>query len=992
MVQRISSPVLVGRAAELARLAAALERAASGAPATVLVAGEAGVGKTRLLAEHGRRAEAAGATVLVGGCLDVGDGTLPYAPVVEALRSLVATADPAALDELVGAARPELSRLVPELGGPAPPPAGVTPPSRLFELLLGVLHRLAARGPVLLVVEDLHWADRSTRDLLGFLVRNLRGGVALVLSYRSDELHRRHPLRPFLAELERGRRVERLELGRLRRLELADLLAGILDHRPAARQVREVFARSQGNPFYAEELLAAAPDGAGLPPAVRDLLLARVEALPEEAQRVLRVAAAAGSRVDHELLAAVAGVPDRRLLELLREAVNRHLLASDQAGGAYRFRHALVQEVLYDDLLPGERATLHAAYAAALSARTGERAGLAELGQLAYHWSAAHDLGPALLASVRAGLAAEAVSALAEAEGHYGRALELWSQAPEAAATSPLDRPDLLQRAANAAMLSGQTDRAVALARQALAAVDPAAEPLRAGAALERLARYQWMNGDSDSAIATLEEAVAVIPSQPPSRELARALAAQGQLLMLRARNAMAAARCEQAISVARQAGARAEEGHARNSLGIAMTTFGQVDEGIAHLRAARRIAEELGDPEDIGRADYNLTGTLLAAGRTEEALAMALASRETAERLGAGGLYGSGGLHHAADALILLGRWEEAERLLSDELDLEPPGQRPVQPVFVHGLQARGLLRLWRGDTAAARANLEAVLAGERRLDPQFAAPLYARRARIASWEGQLDEARASVAEGLALLAGTDDLQLLTRVYLAGIEAEAARAETARARRSAEQLDDARQVARRLLEGIRAAAAGRVAIGSAAADLLTAEAEWSRVEGTSDPLRWGTAALAWDDLGFPFPAAYAHFRQADALLAAGASRAEAGAVLRRAWAVASGLGAGWLESEIGALARRGRIELEPARPEEPEASPPSPGAELGLTAREREVLALLADGRTNRQIAGTLYITHKTASTHVSHILAKLGVSNRSEAAAVAHRLGLAD
>ncbi|HEX8929539.1 MAG TPA: AAA family ATPase, partial [Actinomycetota bacterium] len=522
----------------------------------------------------GRRAEAAGATVLVGGCLDVGDGTLPYAPVVEALRSLVATADPAALDELLGAARPELSRLVPELGGPAPPPAGATPPSRLFELLLGVLHRLAERGPVLLVIEDLHWADRSTRDLLGFLVRNLRGGVALLLSYRSDELHRRHPLRPFLAELERGRRVERLELGRLSRRELADLLAGILDHRPAARQVREVFARSQGNPFYAEELLAAAPDGAALPPVVRDLLLARVEALPEEAQRVLRVAAAAGSRVDHELLAAVAGVPDRRLLELLREAVNRHLLASDQAG-AYRFRHALVQEVLYDDLLPGERAALHAAYAAALSARTGERAGLAELGQLAYHWSAAHDLGPALLASVRAGLAAEAVYALAEAEGHYGRALELWSQAPQAAAASPLDRPELLQRAANAAMLSGQTDRAVALARQALAAVDLAAEPLRAGAALERLARYQWMNGDSDGAIATLEEAVAVIPSQPPSRELARAMAAQGQLLMLRARNAMAAARCEQAISVARQAGARAEEGHARNSLGIAMAAFG---------------------------------------------------------------------------------------------------------------------------------------------------------------------------------------------------------------------------------------------------------------------------------------------------------------------------------------------------------------------------------------------------------------------------------
>jgi DNA-binding CsgD family transcriptional regulator len=989
MAQRISSPVLVGRAAELEALAAALERALTGVPATVVVAGEAGVGKTRLIAEHARRAEAAGATVLAGGCLDVGDGTLPYAPMVEALRSLAATVEPAALDELLGPARPELSRLVPELGGAAPPPAGATSPGRLFELVLGVLHRLAERTPALLVVEDLHWADRSTRHLLGYLVRNLRG-VALVLTYRSDELHRRHPLRPFLAELDRSRRVERLELGRLSRRELADLLAGILDRRPAARQVREVFARSQGNPFYAEELVAAGRDGGGLPPAVRDLLLARVEALPEEGQRVLRVAAAAGSRVDHELLAAVAGVPEDRLLALLREAVSRHLLASDETGGAYRFRHALVQEVLYDDLLPGERASLHAAYAAALSGRAGGDAGLAELGQLAYHWSAAHDLGPALLASVRAGLAAEAAYALAEAEGHYGRALELWGQAPEAAAASPLDRPALLQRAANAAMLSGGTDRAVALARQALAAVDAAAEPLRAGALLERLGRYQWMNGDSEAAIATLEEAVAVIPSQPPSRELARALAAQGQLEMLRARHGLAAARCEQAIAVARLAGARAEEGHARNSLGTALAALGRVDEGIAHLREARRIAEELGDPEEVGRAGYNLTGTLLASGRTEEALATALAAREVAERLGSGRLYGSGAVSHTADALILLGRWDEAEPLVTEDLDLEP-AQRLVSPTFAHRLQARGLLRLWRGDTTAARADVEAILAGQRRIDPQFAAPIHARLARIATWEDRLDEARRSVADGLALLAGTDDLQLLTRLYLAGIEAEATRAEVARARRSAEQLDDARQVAASLRERMRAAAAGARPVGTAVADLLTAEAEWSRVEGRADPLRWGSAAVAWDDLGFPFPAAYARFRQADALLGAGAPRVEAGAVLRRAWAVASRLGAGWLEREIASLARRARIELDPERAPEPVEAAPPPGAELGLTAREREVLALLADGRTNRQIAGTLYITHKTASAHVSHILAKLGVSNRSEAAAVAHRLGIA-
>jgi predicted ATPase len=213
VARRVSSPVLVGRDGEVAQLRAVLERAAAGRPATVVVAGEAGVGKTRLVAELVGQAGELGAVALTGGCLDVGEGVLTYAPLVEALRPLVGVLDPGELDRVLGGARAELARLVPELG----PQAGGRPaeaplaPTRLFELLLGVLHRLAEGGPVLLVVEDLHWADQSTRDLLGFLYRNLRGGVALVLTYRSDELHRRHPLGPFLAELDRSGRAERLE-------------------------------------------------------------------------------------------------------------------------------------------------------------------------------------------------------------------------------------------------------------------------------------------------------------------------------------------------------------------------------------------------------------------------------------------------------------------------------------------------------------------------------------------------------------------------------------------------------------------------------------------------------------------------------------------------------------------------------------------------------------------------------------------------------------
>jgi AAA ATPase domain len=416
---RVSSPVLVGRAAEAAQLWAAFERAQAGLPATVVVAGEAGVGKTRLVSEFITRVRAQGALTLAGGCPDVGEGVVAYAPLAEALRSLGSAVDPAELERVLGSARAELARLVPELGAQveagvqAAPEAGALTPGRLFELLLGVLHRLAERGPLLLVVEDLHWADQSTRDLLGFLVRNLRAGVALLLTYRSDELHRRHPLRPFLAELDRSGRTERVELGRLGRRELGELLAGILGEPAPAALAGEILARSEGNPFFAEELLAARAEGGGgsaeLPEALRDLLLARVEALLQATGRLLQVAAVAGRRVDHHLLAEVAAQPPDCLVELLREAVAHHILVVEGSSGAYAFRHALVQEAVYDDLLPVQRPPLHAAYARALAARIEGQgdAGTAELGRLAYHWYASHDLGRALLASVQAGQAAE---------------------------------------------------------------------------------------------------------------------------------------------------------------------------------------------------------------------------------------------------------------------------------------------------------------------------------------------------------------------------------------------------------------------------------------------------------------------------------------------------------------------------------------------------------------------------------------------------------
>jgi tetratricopeptide (TPR) repeat protein len=666
-----------------------------------------------------------GALALAGGCLDVGDGVVAYAPVVEALRPLPGLLAPEELERVLGGARAELARLVPELGAPGTTPpdgpeAGATVPGRLFELLLGVLHRLSEGRALLLVVENLHWADRSTRDLLGFLHRNLRGPVALVLTYRSDELHRRHPLRPFLAELERGGRAERLELGRLDRRELAERLRGILGEPAEEGLVEEILVRSEGNPFFAEELLAARREGVDLPEALRDLLLARVQVLSAATQRGLQVAAVAGQQVDHELLAAVAGQRPERLIEPLREAIGRQVLVVEEGGDTYRFRHALVQEAIYDDLLPVQRGPLHAAYAGALTARIERRGGGAtasELGQLAHHCYVAHDQGRALLASVRAGQAAEATFALAEAARHYERALELWELAPEAAARSPLDRSSLLQRAAQAAQLAGETSRAVALIEQALTEADAATEPRRVGALLERLAHYQWTDGDSAAAMATVQWAVATIPAEPPSPERARALAAHGQMLLLLSRLRAAWARCEQAVAAAHKVGDRAVEGHARNSLGTSLGKLGQLAPGIAQPEQARRIAEELGDPEDRFRAYHNLASVLMRDRRYAEVAALELEHLELARRFGALRTYGMVALADAAEALLWLGRFQEAERLLDEARDFGLPARssRVLLP-------ARARQRLWRGDLEGARADLEWLLErSAASLDPQL-------------------------------------------------------------------------------------------------------------------------------------------------------------------------------------------------------------------------------------------------------------------------------
>ncbi len=392
----VTSPVFVGRTEQLGRLLVLLERAESGRPAVALV----------------------------GGCMEVGDVGLPYVPFIDGFRDLGTRPGEAELMASLTAAVPGLARLLPQPLDPPSPAGDGFERIQLFDGVLTLLARLSERATLLLVAEDLHWADRSTRDLLAFLVRTRgRARIALVASYRSDELHRRHPLRPLLAELVRVGDVERVDLRPFDRDELVEHLEALAGGHVPVAAVDRILARSEGNAFFAEELVAAGAIQAdiGLPEALADVLLGRIEALPDEAREVLKVAAVAGRRVGHALLVATAGRPEEELERGLREVIAGQVLVADPVTESYRFRHALLQEVVYNDLLPGERGRLHATYARLLASP--EVGGPAA--ELAYHYLASHDLPGALAALLRAASDATSLSAPAEAFKHLDRAIEL---------------------------------------------------------------------------------------------------------------------------------------------------------------------------------------------------------------------------------------------------------------------------------------------------------------------------------------------------------------------------------------------------------------------------------------------------------------------------------------------------------------------------------------------------------------------------------------
>ncbi|GLZ39445.1 helix-turn-helix transcriptional regulator [Actinokineospora sp. NBRC 105648] len=990
LMPRLGSGIpLVARGRELRRLRAAVDAAGTGRAAAVLLAGDAGVGKTRMTEEVGAYAREQGALVLTGRCLDAGETGLPYLPVAEALAQVRELGvEPAQV-------RPALGRLFPDVALPTGPDPGrlasgmaipvVGPRSeqdigqlQLFDAVHGLLTDLAEQRPVVLVLEDLHWADGSTRSLLSFLFSRLRSQRLVVLgTYRSDDLHRRHPLRPLLAELVRLPQVERIELAPFGTADARAFVTALAEDLITEPVLREVAGRSEGNAFFAEELLAAYSEcGAGIPATLVDVLLARVERLSPATQNVVRVASVAGRRVPHARLRAVADLSDTDLEAALRDAVAHHVLVPDD-GDLYTFRHALLREAVYGDLLPGERVRLHAAYARELAADTGTR-GIAAA--LAHHSMESHALPAALTASVDAAWEAERLGAPAESLEHLERALKLWDAVPEAERPGDLDELTLLRRASWVAGMSGDPERAIAFARSAVKLADETVSPERAAKLRRRLAQALYaVDGREEESRQNIEQAWELVAERPASADQAWVLAAYATILRGHDRMAESREHAERAVTIARSVGASGPEADALITLAILAESDNQGAESREWLVEARDRARDVEAITVELRATYSLCVSFYEAGLLAEAAAVAA---EGVARAGATGLtWSTYGLELRVVQVVILyakGDWDGSEAAA------EPPGHKVSSTVSARLAVVGAHVAVGRGRFAEAD-RLVTELRSDWHRDLQIPLVAGGVGAELAAWRGRPERAVECVREALDWVAQAGEQWVMAGIRMAALGIAAHADLAVAARRTAHGPEDAVEEGGKLVALARKTAEfGSPRTGELGPEgrawLARAEAEYTRLTGDSDAARWRTAVAAFD-YGALYEQAVCRRRLAEALLADD-DREAAAVELRAAERVATRLDAKPLLDALRKAARRGRIPLDEATVIRDEVDP--------FTPRERAVLGLVALGRTNRQVGEELFISEKTVSVHLSRIMAKLGASRRAEAVAVAYDRGL--
>lgn len=984
MSRSVGRAPFVARDEEVAALLAAVQRAAAGEPGLVLLGADAGVGKTRLLTHTARLATERGATVVISHCVDLGEIGLPYLPFADALHQLVDADCPGVAD--VVAARPALRRLLPSgvAGSADPVRTGADEQAERLQLFDGVAAALAAAGtperPLVLVLEDLHWADSSSRDLLRFLVARLRAEpVLLVGSYRADDLHRRHPLRPVLAELGRHPRVERIELPPFTPEELRAFTTGLAGQPLPEAALRRIQRRSEGNAYFAEELTEARGAGADLPGTLADVLRARLETLDPEVQRLVRAASAAGRRVAEPLLrAVVAGTADDpgRHAEFdaaLRDAVAHHVLVGEDRRIA--FRHALLAEAVYADLLPGEQVALHRDYLLASAADPS----LATPAERAHHALLSHDNRLALLASRDAAREAGRVLAPAEELRHLETVLRLWPGVPSAAEDLGEERVDVLLAAAAAGGRAGLGDRAVAMAREAVAAVEPPGGDGSDGAGARRvaalrttLARHLLGVERVDEALRETDRALEALADLDGTPDAARAwaLATHARAALNNDLDDQAEVSAAAAVDEARAAGAVDAEADALISLAVLVVD--DRDRAADLLTVALHRARDAGDTTTELRCTYNLAANRYYAGRLDEAAATTAAGLELAARSGlTWSAYG-----------VELRLFAEIVRYARGDLTPPAPTADPGPPraaSAVDGVQMYAAVA--RGDADAAERGLS-LLHGQHD-DTMITLIAGGCAVDALTWAGRLDEAVALAHELIDEISRVWSDYFLGGIWLSALGiaalADQAAADRLAGRDPAPRLDlGARLLNRAVVTADRGRPRGGQLGPEGRAWLARAHAEHARLLGVADPDAWAAAVTEFD-YGYRYELARTRWRHAEALLGAG-DRAAASTVAAAALAESRAIGAAPLVTAVTDLARRGRLDV--------------PGVVAGgtdvLTGREAEVLALAAEGLSNRQIGERLYISGKTVSVHMSRVLDKLGAGGRAEAVAIAHRRGL--
>jgi DNA-binding CsgD family transcriptional regulator len=925
---RTVSPVLAGRSDELTQLQSAYDETRGGRAVTVLLSGEAGIGKTRLLTEF-TAGLSSDVVVLTGGCLETGGESAAFVPFIAVGKQL---------RRVFGE-----TELFPPSAG-----TGAEGRGRLFGEVLSVFERIAADRPVVLVIEDLHWADPATRELFVYLARNLETGSVLVIgTVRTGEIDMSHPVNRLLAELGRRNEVISLDLGPLDQGAVGRQLTAITGHQNSTAANR-IYARSGGNPLFVEALAQTEDTGTTT---LRALLLSRIAGLPEPSRQLLSTASASSAPVSDGLLTAVHPFA----VDALRLLVDRDQLIVTEDG--YAFRHALIREAVYADLLPGERTRLHAAFARALTDKPSLSTHARPAAELADHWYAADVPDEALRTAYAAAREARSNVGYAEEVRLLTRVLKLWDRVAEPASVIGVDRVTVLEQVATSAQFAAESDTGIDACTEALALLDPADEPDRVARLLERRTRLKIqtdLSGLDDLQLALK------LATGPDTR--ARILCTTASTLSVTGRVEEALPTAVEAAELAAVVGDDSVRAMALAIRGMLEGRAPNHDAAVGRelLQKARGLATGCGDHYTA------LTATLWEAAISWGAAPFSPQAHQlmdavhTAEQVGMRRARGAILASSASTRLFALGRWDAALELIEDQHDPELP---TVYDAYLRLNRAH--IMLGRGDLDAVRTDLD-------RLDELIGADLEVLfrvdwlQLSIGLAAAQADYRTADRRLGEFLAIGRDDLVPLDVVV------DAAR--MLRSWRAAHPRDQ--QVSQHIAE--RRDALGRLTVDPLAHDdgyRLILEAEL----GPGKLADWDAAADYWRRLGARWKVARTLTRAAEVALA-DSNRGGARLRLREAIELATDIGAPPLLEHLTALARRARLEDEPAAHALP----------FGLTHREYDVLRVVAAGKSNREIAAELFISPRTVGIHLSRLLTKLGAATRTEAAAVAHRNGL--